>query len=112
MGAIFPGFSAGIDVRTFDRRSLRLLGAGYLFSAAVLAVIALTWYAPPRVVQKTEKPNYIMHADIIERPAKPVDTPYLLPAHLPVRKQLRRDNTGASLPAPGSIATPASIRNR
>ena len=46
-----------------------------------------------------------MHADIIVRPAKPVDTPYLLPAHRPVHKQLRREETGSPLPAPGSIAT-------
>ena len=98
------GFSTRIDLHRIERRSRRLLGAGYLFSAAVLAVINLTWHAPPRMALKAEKPDYIMHADIIERPAKPADAPYLLPAHRPARKQLRREDAGVSLPSPGSVA--------
>ena len=104
MDIIPPGFSSRIDLSGLEHRSRRLLGAGYLFASAVLAILALTWHAPPRVGVKAEKPDYIMHADIIERPAKPVDTPYMLPAHRPARKQLRREDAGVSLPSPGSVA--------
>ena len=40
------GFSTLLDLRCFERRSRRLLGAGYLFASIVLATLALTLAFP------------------------------------------------------------------
>ena len=104
MGAILPGFSTRIDLRCIERRSRRLLGAGYLFSAVVLAVIALTWHAPPRLPVKAEKPDYIMHADIIERSAPPSEEPFRVN---PPKFAHRMTRPGISAPGTPS-ATPGS----
>ncbi len=65
-----------LDPSRLERRSRRLLAAGYLFAAVMLAIPSLTLHAPPRVALAPEKPERIIHADIIELPAKPADEPF------------------------------------
>ena len=48
-----------LALRSFERRSRRLIGAGYFFATAMLA---LTFHAPPRAATAPEKPDRIMYA--------------------------------------------------
>ncbi len=68
------GFSSAVsdllDPSLLERRSRRLLAAGYLFAAVMLAIPSLTLHAPPRVALAPEKPERIIHADIIELPPR------------------------------------------
>ena len=95
MTTIFSGFSANIDLQRLEHRSRRLLGAGYLFAATALVFLALTWHAPSRVARIAEKPETVMHADIIILPAKPEAEPF----HMSPPKQTRRMARPEHLPA-------------
>ena len=107
----FAGFSQPIDLRWFERETKRLLFRGFLFALFFHAGLVLLM--PPREHPKAvfipPKPERIIHANIIERPAPPA-LPYLGGKARFIPRLLRPQ--GVARPGPSLPAMPGFAGKR